>query len=259
MTDEDHIIVKIDGRAVYVPAAKVREFNERMRDLDGDWSWEQEVQLDALRKERERLHPIPSDADAHRVVMDLIRNLRRLTEINERAKQDVSSISEKPGTKMVRIDGSYPGASYPCARHIPPRPEGIVILPPPPSYVDKLRVRRGYWSMLMLAMIAVAFVNSFVSPGWPGWAQWLDLAAWISLTGLGYARVSSLTRQIKRIEDARPSVTYTPLPGPGYRPKKSNSEQYADKFVETGQLMYKYLMEDAYAEEHAHDFDIEEL
>lgn len=257
--DQKYAIVRINGELTWVSAEQMNDYNQRMADLNGDWSWEQEIGLAALRKERERHHPIRSNAEAHRVVMDLI------THLNELTKQDVGSVKDKPGTKMVRIDGSHPTITPEEAdwrrKHTPPNPSGIVILPPPPSHLAKLRLKRGRWGLVMLVLCLIAFTNAFAPWTLSGIEQWADFICWTSFAALAIHRSQALTKQIKEVEAARPPVTYTPLPSSvtGYVRDKPRSEQYADKYVETGQLMYKYLMEDAYAKEHAHDFDIKEL
>lgn len=260
MSDEQkYAIVRVGGELTWVTAEQMNDYNERMRDLKGDWSWEQEMGLAALRKERERHYPIRSNAEAHRVVMGLI------THLNELNKQDVGSIRDKPGTKMVRIDGSYPIASQEdverCRKHIPPRPFGITILPPPPSHLTKLRIKRGRWGLVMVVLCLIAFTNAFAPWTLSNLEQWADFICWTNLAALAIYRSKALTKQINEVEAARSPVTYTPLPSSvtGYVRDKPRSEQYADKYVETGNLMYKFLMEDAYAEEHRHDFDIKEL
>lgn len=236
--NESYGIVRINGQLTWATDEKMKEYHERFKALGGDWSWEQEVELDTLLAQRIR---------------------QVFHESNERveAKRQELAFQESIATYMVMTHAAELGANLDGSFN-PSRPTGLITFV---SYekLHKLRKRRRA-ALFCLSFLAVcAFSNVFTMPHAAAWLQYLMLGTWLPAVAVTVYNLYRTNFQINS-EEIRSTITFTPLPAAQMSalPPKPRSERYADKFVETGQLMYKYLMEDAYREEHEHDWDIEE-
>lgn len=246
---ENYMIVRIGGQLVWVTKEKWDEYNKRYTDLGGEWSWDQELNLDRLEARRRQA------------------TKRALDEVNERVEQKRRefAIQENIAARMVmraagwdaNEDGSF-NPPRPGGVIKPPRPDGVIkINSPSTELIDKKKRARLRWMMTCLCFLGIS--NAFTMPESPQWLQWMMVIIYVPAVAMILHQLRSSNKKIAAQQIS--SVTFTPLPSSvtGYVRDKPRSEQYADKFVETGHLMYKYLMEDAYAREHAHDFDIQEL
>lgn len=232
------VVVRINGELTWVTPEKMNEYNQRKADLKGDWSWEQEVQLARIQLARKRM-----DQDEYEAMV---------TRWNERYKQNVgvppavleTEFDYRPWQQLPKT-GVMANPSYQEPRE--------------KTKLDELKSKRNRWAaagvpaMLLFVIGAYTFVQ-----GWPEWAQWFWGSTIMPLAIASIMRTLTLNLEIV-------SVTRLAIPTPAptvqlvRKAPQSSYDYYRQRYIETGTLMYKFMMEDAYAREHEHDFDVEEM
>lgn len=171
-------------------------------------------------------------------------------------------IPEEFFRQRANMDGRYPMANRADYERAVARwrdefrknPGAIIIMPPennPGMTLRQARIARGY-AVCMSVMFLV--VGTIVTPS--SWFLGLILyglmVAFVGMHKMADNRIKQLGNP-KRMPDPKVNnVNRLQMAAP-----KPKSEYYKDKYIETGQLMYKYMMEDAYAKEHAHEYPVD--
>lgn len=251
---ENYVIVRINGDLTWVSPQKFHEYTEQKEAMGGDWTWEQEIDLDRIkfrhkqeqqRRFEEQQEVIKQFLERKRHEMMILDHQavfeRVITHHNDRFKQDVS-------IPRINPDGSF---DYRPWMQLPKHglmagPFGLPDNKKTPPTLEQLKKRRKRNLTFSMPITLAMFISSQYISSLPNLVQWIWTLTMVPACAFFLARGMYLQTKVERVERAERAERAEknqpePVPQPikFEKPKpKSAYEGARDMYVQTGKQQF---------------------